>query len=275
MVLTRRLLSALTSVLMIALACLVALPFYYVVINTFKTQADMSTNPLGLPATFTWENYIDLLSTSTVFTAFLNTVYVTVVSVVLMVLIGAMAAFAMIYRRSRLSLVFGGILLAAFLIPYQTTIIPLYKMIVGVGAVDTLEGLIATYLAGSVFCYFLTIGYMRTVPLEIIEAARIDGASPFRIFGTIILPLISPVLVTVSVFQTMWVWNDYVSPTIFLSSPEKNTLVLLASRAVSEFSVNWPAFMAVTVVVLLPMLIFFLAMQKYIVNGLVSGSVKG
>ena len=245
------------------------------VINTFKTQSDMSTNPLGLPTTFTWENYVDLLSTSTVFVAFLNTVYVTVVSVVLMVLIGAMAAFAMIYRRSRVSVIIGGVLLGAFLIPYQTTIIPLYKMIVGVGAVDTLEGLIATYLAGSVFCYFLTIGYMRTVPLEIIEAARIDGASPFRIFAMIILPLISPVLVTVSVFQTMWVWNDYVSPTIFLSSPVKNTLVLLASRAVSEFSVNWPAFMAVTVVVLLPMLIFFLAMQKYIVNGLVSGSVKG
>jgi raffinose/stachyose/melibiose transport system permease protein len=168
-----------------------------------------------------------------------------------------------------------GVLLAAFLVPYQTTIIPLYKMVVAVGAVDTLQGLIAIYLAGAVFCYFIVVGYMRSVPLEILEAARIDGASPFRVFWSIVLPIIRPVIITVCVFQTMWVWNDYVSPTIFISSPENSTLVLLASEAVSQFITNWPSFMAVTVIVLLPMLALFIFAQRYIVDGLVSGSVKG
>ncbi|MFI8634191.1 carbohydrate ABC transporter permease [Microbacterium sp. NPDC077663] len=271
----RRLTSIILSVVMIPLACLVGLPFYYVVVNTFKTQADMSTNPLGLPTNPTLENYVGIFANSPVLLAFANTLYVTVVAVVLMVVVGSMAAFAMIYRRGPLATVFSVVLLFAFLIPYQTTIIPLYKMVVGAGAVDTLEGLIAIYLAGSVFCYFIIVGYMRTVPFEIIEAARIDGASPFRIYWTIVLPLIRPVLITVSVFQVMWVWNDYVSPIVFISSTEKVTLVLLAARAVSEFAVNWPAFMAVTVVVLIPMVIFFITMQKYIVDGLVGGSVKG
>lgn len=271
----RRLASVITSLVMIPLACLVGLPFYYVLVNTFKTQTEMSINPLGLPTEFTLQNYADIFTKSPVLLAFANTVYVTGVSVALMVIIGSMAAFAMIYRRGRLTTIFGGILLFAFLVPYQTTIIPLYKMVVGAGGVDTLEGLIAIYLAGAVFCYFIIVGYMRSVPFEIIEAARIDGASPIRIYWTIVMPLIRPVLITVSVFQVMWVWNDYVSPIIFLSSPEKSTLVLLASRAVSEFSVNWPAFMSVTVIVLIPMVIFFVTMQKYIVDGLVGGSVKG
>ncbi|MEU4226945.1 ABC transporter permease subunit [Nonomuraea sp. NPDC026600] len=104
---------------------------------------------------------------------------------------------------------------------------------------------------------------------------RIDGAGPLRIYFRIVLPLIQPVLITVGVFQVVWVWNDYISPTIFLSSPEKTTIVLLASQAVSQFTVNWPSFMAVAVIALLPMLIFFVAMQKYIVQGLTNGSIKG
>ncbi|WP_025155378.1 carbohydrate ABC transporter permease [Leifsonia aquatica] len=265
----------LLSVVMIILACLVGAPFYYIVVNTFKSQAEMSTNPLGLPHSFTLENYIKVFETSSVPQAFFNTLYVTAASVALMLLIGSMAAFAMIYRRSKLNTVIGAILLVSFLVPYQTTIIPLYQMIVGVGLVDNLTGLIAIYLAGAVFCYFLIIGYMRTVPMEILEAARIDGAGPFRIYWQIVLPLIRPVLITVGTFQVMAVWNDYISPTIFLSSPENNTLVLLASQAVSQFTTDWPSFMAVAVIVLIPMLVFFIFAQKYIVSGLVSGSVKG
>jgi raffinose/stachyose/melibiose transport system permease protein len=111
--------------------------------------------------------------------------------------------------------------------------------------------------------------------MEILEAARIDGAGPFRIYWNMVVPLIRPVLITVGVFQVMWVWNDYISPTIFLSSPSHYTLVLLAEQAVAQFTTNWPDFMAVTVIVLIPMLVFFVTMQRYIVDGLVSGSVKG
>jgi raffinose/stachyose/melibiose transport system permease protein len=272
---TRRAATALLSVAMILLACVVGLPFYYIVVNTFKTQPQMELNPISLPTSLDLGNYVHIFATSNVGQAFLNTLYVTATSVVLMLLIGSTAAFAIVYRSGRLSTVIGGILLAAFLVPYQSTIIPLYELVVNAGLADNLQGLIAVYLAGSVFCYFIIVGYMRTVPMEILEAARIDGAGPFRIYWNMVLPLIRPVLITVGVFQVMWVWNDYISPTIFLSSPSNNTLVLLAEQAVAQFTTNWPDFMAVTVIVLIPMLIFFITMQKYIVDGLVSGSVKG
>jgi raffinose/stachyose/melibiose transport system permease protein len=116
---------------------------------------------------------------------------------------------------------------------------------------------------------------MRTIPAEIMEAARIDGAGPFRIYWTIVLPLIRPILVTVGVFQTMWVWNDFITPNVFISSQEKQTLVLQVYSAVGQFTTDWPAFMTLTVIVLIPMVIFFVVMQRHIVSGLVNGSVKG
>lgn len=271
----RRTISVAVSLVMIPLSFLVALPFYYIVVNTFKTQGEMEADPFGLPHSWSLHNYSQAFDTQPVVRAFFNTVYVTGVSVALMLLVGSMAAFAMIYRRSRIHTVIGVVLLAVFLVPYQTTIIPLYQMLVGAGLDDSLNGLVVIYLAGAVFCYFVIIAYMRTLPLEIIEAARIDGAGPLRIYRSVVLPLIRPVLTTVGVFQTMWVWNDFISPTILISSPGKSTLVLLASQAVGQFTTDWPAFMTITVIVLIPMVIFFLTLQKYIVEGLVSGSVKG
>lgn len=116
---------------------------------------------------------------------------------------------------------------------------------------------------------------MRTLPFEVIEAARLDGAGPFRIFWHIALPLIKPILVTVGVFQTMWVWNDFLIPTVFISSPDKRTVVLQVYNAVSEFTTDWPMFMTVSVVALIPMVIFFVFTQRHIVSGLLAGSVKG
>jgi raffinose/stachyose/melibiose transport system permease protein len=186
-----------------------------------------------------------------------------------------MAAFGVLIGKGRFSTVVGVILVIAFLIPGQATLIPLYKMLVGVGLVDSLNGLVVMYAVGSIFCYFLIIGYMKTVPAELFEAARIDGASAFRIYWSITLPLIRPILVTVGVFQTMWVWNDFITPNVFISSPQKQTLVLQVYSAIGQFTTDWPSFMTLSVIVLIPMVIFFIFMQRHIVSGLVSGSVKG
>lgn len=272
---TRKRASLLTSLIAVPLGCLVGVPFYYILVNCFKTQGEMAADPFGLPHSWSFQNFAEVFRTQPVVEAFFNTVYVTAVSVVLMLLIGSMAAFAMIYRRSGLHTVVGAVLMVCFVIPYQATIIPLYQMLVDANLYDNLNGLIAIYSAGSVFCYFVIVGYMRKLPTEILEAARIDGAGPLRIYRSVALPLIRPVLVTVGVFQVMWVWNDYVSPTILISSPNHSTLVLLAYQAVSQFTTNWPSFLAVTVIVLIPMVVFFIAMQKYIVEGLFTGGVKG
>lgn len=261
--------------LMMFLSVVVAFPFYYIIVTTLKTAAEIQSNPLGLPQDLTLVNYEAVLGNPNLYVAFWNTLFVTAGAVVLMLLVGSLAAFAATTRRTSVSRIVSMVVVVAFLVPFQTTLLPLYKLVVGVGLVDTLSGLIAVYSGGAVFCYLVIIGYMRTIPTEIFEAARIDGAGPLRIYFSIALPLIKPVLITVGVFQIMWVWNDYIAPIVFLTSPEKSTLVLLAARAQSQFTVNWPMFMTVTVVVLIPILIFFIFAQRYIVSGLISGSIKG
>ncbi|MBT2499145.1 carbohydrate ABC transporter permease [Agromyces sp. ISL-38] len=261
-----------TSLIMIPLACVIGLPFYYVVVNTFKTQAETTMAPLALPTTLNLDNYLTVFSEIPVAQSFVNTVYVTAAAILLMLLIGSMAAFSVIMRASRLVTV---LLVIAFLVPGQVTLIPLYRMLSQAQLVDTLEGLVILYSGGSVFCYFLIVGYMRTLPGEVIEAARIDGAGPWQIYWRIALPLIRPILITVGVFQTMWVWNDFLTPVVFISSTEKQTLVLQTYKAVGEFTTDWPMFLTLSVVVLIPMVVFFIFMQRYIVRGLVAGSVKG
>lgn len=263
------------SIVMIPLACAVAVPFYYILVNTMKTQQQTAANPLALPTSFNFDNYIKVFETLPIAQSFLNTLYVTVISIALMLLIGSMAAFGVLIGRGKLATVIGVILIIAFLIPGQATLIPLYRLLAGAQLVDSLNGLIVMYAAGSIFCYFLIIGYMRAIPLELFEAARIDGAGAFRVYWSVTLPLIRPILVTVGVFQAMWVWNDFITPNVFINSPDKQTLVLQVYTAVGQFTTDWPAFMTLSVIVLIPMVIFFIVAQRQIVSGLISGSVKG
>ena len=140
---------------------------------------------------------------------------------------------------------------------------------------DTLLAMILPWAFGGAFFVFLIVQYMRGLPYEIIEAARIDGAGPFRIFWTIVLPLIRPILTTVIVFQTMGTWNDFMTPSVYISSTNKQTIVLQVFNAISTFTTNWPLFMTVTTIALIPVFVFFIFCQRWIVAGLVAGSVKG
>lgn len=267
--------SPLLSLFMILAAAVVGVPFYYIVVNTFKTQAETSASPLAPPTSLYLDNYVRVFESTPILQAFLNTLYVTVVSIVIMLVIGSMAAYAMLLRTTLVNRVAGALLVTAFLVPGQATLIPVYRILVELRLIDSLEGLVVLYTAGSIFCYFLIQGYLRSLPISIFEAARIDGAGPWQIYWRIVLPLIRPILITVGVFQTMWIWNDFITPNVFISSPDKQTLVLQVYKAVGQYSVDWPAFMTLSVIVLIPVVIFFIVMQRHIVDGLLQGSVKG
>lgn len=257
----------------IALIC--AVPLYYIVISSFKTPIDMIKHPLQLPTQWLWNNYIDAFADGTIIQAFINTIIVTAVAVILQVLIGSLAAYGVVQKKSLFTMIIGSILMITFAIPVQATLLPLYRMESSIGLTDTLTGLVALYMGSCVFCYFLIVGYMKALPQELFEAAKIDGAGPFRIYWTIVLPLIRPIIVAVVVFQTMGTWNDFLLPSVFLSSTDKQTVVLQVYNAVQQFTTNWPLFMATTVLALIPVFIFFCFCQKWIVSGLLAGSVKG
>lgn len=263
------------TVLINGLAIIMAIPLYYIVINTFKTTLDMAKSPFGLPEHWSLQHYIDVFGTLPIVQSFINSIIVTVFAVFFEVMIGALAAYGMILRNSKFTAAVGAVLMIAFCIPVQATLIPLYKMEASVGLVDSLLGLIILYLANSIFCYMLTVGYMRKLPMEVLEAARIDGAGPFRIFRVIVLPMITPILATVVVFQTLSTWNDFMLPNIFLTSTDLRTVILQVYNAMGQFTTDWPAFMTITVIALVPVVIFFIFCQRWIVSGLVAGSVKG
>lgn len=267
--------SAVRSVVVLIIALICAVPLWYILINTFKTVPDMATNPLGLPKQWTLRNYTRAFATVPIVRSLVNTLIVTFFGVLLQVLIGALAAYGMILRKSIFTSVIGVILMIAFVIPTQSTLIPLYRVESSVGLVNTLLGLIVMYLGGAVFCYFLIVGYMQSLPFEVIEAARIDGAGPLRIFWSIVLPLIRPILTTVVVFQTMSTWNDFMTANVFISSSNLRTIVLQVYNAVGQFTTDWPSFMTITVLALIPVFVFFIFCQKWIVSGLVAGAVKG
>lgn len=271
----KRIGSVVLSVAMILIALICAIPLWYIIINTFKTTSDMNTNPLGLPVEWTFQNYIDAFEDVPILRSFWNTLVVTFFGVLFQVLIGALAAYGMILRKSVFTSVVGTVLMVAFVIPAQSTLIPLYRMEAQTGLVNTLTGLIVIYTGGAVFCYFLIVGYMRSLPFELIEAARIDGAGPLRIFWSIVMPLIRPILTTVVVFQTMSTWNDFMNANVYISSSSLRTIVLQVYNAVGQFSTDWPSFMTITVIALIPVFVFFIFCQKWIVSGLVSGAVKG
>lgn len=266
---------AVRSIVMLTLTAFMAIPLYYIVVSAFKIPIDMAQSPLGLPKNWTLQNFATVFATSNVPRAFANTLIVTVAGVFFQVVIGSLAAYGMILHKGRLTAAVGTVLLIAFCIPMQSTLIPLYRMEAALGLVNSLAGLVLIYLGGAVFCYFLIVGYMRKLPLDVLEAARIDGAGPFRIYRSIVLPLITPILTTVVVFQTLATWNDFLWPNVLLSSTENRTIVLQVYNAVGQFTTNWPQFMAVTVIALVPVTIFFLFCQRWIVAGLAAGSVKG
>ncbi|MCZ8518205.1 MULTISPECIES: carbohydrate ABC transporter permease [Paenibacillus] len=265
----------LLDVLMLPFGLLTFFPFYLILINTVKTPTETAVNPLSLPKNWDFSNYIKVFEETPLLRSFGNSLFITVVSVLLMVLIGAMAAYPVVYNPNRMNKIVVVYLLAGFLIPFQTTLIPLFELMTDFGLINKLWGLIILYMGGAVFVFFLVSGYMRTLPKELSEAAIIDGCSVWGVFWRIILPLLQPITMTSIIYQTMWIWNDFLAPMLFLNSQDKATLVLQVYKAKGEFSVNWPLFMTLTVIVLVPIFVFFLMMQKHIVKGIVGGAIKG
>jgi raffinose/stachyose/melibiose transport system permease protein len=263
------------SVVVLAIALVAAIPLYYVLISSFKTSVDMLQRPLGLPRTWTLENYAGAFEDGSMAQAFGNSLFVTVLGVVIQVVIGSLAAYGVILSKTWLTASVGALLAVAFAIPGQATLVPQYALFARAGLTDSLTGLALLYTTGAIFCYFLIVAYMRSLPRELFEAARVDGAGAFRVYRSIVLPLTRPILTTVIVFQTMGVWNDFLLPNVYLASPEKRTVPLQVYAAMGQFSTNWPLFMAITVLALLPVLVLFVVAQRWIVSGLVAGAVKG
>lgn len=260
---------------MLCVCAMFLVPFYYLLVNTFKTPQEASAAPMALPSHLDFGHYVEAFQAMNFSRSFFNSLIVTVLSVTLIILFGAMAAYPIARRNNRLTKVLFAYFLLGFMIPVQTTMIPLFTLMQQLSLQNTIWGLIVLYSSWCNFALFMYQGFLSGVPKDLEEAGMIDGCSVWQTFWKIVFPLLKPITTTIVIFDVMWIWNDFLYPYLFLSSSKSGTLVMEVYKGVGQFSNNWTQMLSTMVIVLIPVLVFYIIMQKHIIAGITSGAVKG
>ncbi|MBF6596033.1 MAG: carbohydrate ABC transporter permease [Thermaceae bacterium] len=263
------------DILVLVLAFAFLIPVFWVILSSFKTTGELFVFPPSLlPKEPTTSNYAAALTTGNFARYAWNSLFVATMSTLLALFTNSLAAFALAkYRFVGRQLLFL-LTLATIMIPLQVIMVPIFLVLKNLGLIDSLWGIIIPP-AATPTGVFLLRQYMLSIPDEILEAARMDGASEWDIYSRIILPLSVPALATLAIFSFTWRWNDFIWPFIVLTSEQKATLQLALARLMGQFGVDWSTLLAATVITLLPMMIIFLVLQRYFLNNLTAGGVKG
>ena len=271
---------AIMMIILIAVFILFIFPFLLVVINVFKSNGDITSDPLRLIGEhgFTTANFPEAMKSMDFLVVFRNSLIVTTTSTILTLLVSSMAAFVIVRNKWKAcALLFAG-MIASMVIPFQVLMIPLVSLYGGIfGVLNSRITLILMHTGFSVsMATFMFHGAIHTnIPLELEEAALIDGCSSTKLFFNIIMPMLTPIQVTLLVFVAMGVWNDYLLSSLFLNTQEMRTLPMMIRVFCAQYSNDYAPMMAGLVMSILPMLAFYLAGQKQILEGVVQGSVKG
>jgi len=255
-------------------------PLLWMVLASFKLSSDITGNVSLLPENPTIQNYVKVLQGIggiPVYTFFANSLILAVGSVIGVVISSSMAAYAFARVRFAGSKIFFGLMIATLLLPFHVLIIPQYIIFQRLGLVDTFVPLLVVkFLATEAFFVFLMVQFIRNLPMELDEAARIDGAGHPRVFFSITLPLIKPALVTSSIFAFIWSWNDFLGPLLYLNSTEKYPLPLALRLYNDQSSVSdYGATIAISVLALIPIALFFFIFQRFLVEGVATQGLKG
>ncbi|TDL92188.1 carbohydrate ABC transporter permease [Vibrio vulnificus] len=262
-------------VLAIVILVLTGLPFLIMINTSFKSQFEFMTAPWSLPDVFTMQNY-KVLFASDFFSYFLNSVIVAVISVVLVVVLSAMASYPLARMKFRLNKPLFLLFLVGMMIPIHTTLIPIYLLTINLGLYDTIWALIGPGVAFSLpVSIVIFTQFLKDLPKELEESAEMDGCGPFTIFWKILFPLLTPAISTVAIYNFIHIWNEFIFALVLTSSPENYTLPLGLRDFYGDFSVNVPGIMAALTMTSLPLLLVYLVAQEKIVKGVAAGSVKG
>jgi raffinose/stachyose/melibiose transport system permease protein len=255
-----------------------AAPLYIAVINAFKTNEQISVSPIALPSPFTLDNIIDVLTNpdSDMIGTLVRTIVVTATSVALIVLLGSMLGYYIGRNDRTFQRVLLIVLLLGLSIPSQVLLIPVSQILKSVGLLSTYPGLILYNVAFYVpFAVLIFSRFVKSIPHELDEAAAIDGAGPLRTYFTIIFPLMRPAAASVTIFVSIWIWNDFVNPLILLGPATGTTVMAGLYRTLGQYTSDFGGVFAYMFVATLPVVILFLFLQRAFVSGLVSGASKG
>ena len=266
-----------TEIVMVAIAIIWFIPIYYLIVTTLKGSQEATLNPLGLPRELRLDNYVNAWINMEFPRAFGNTFFITATAVLLIVIFGSMAGYALARTKSKMGTRLFLLFLAGLIVPFQMNIVSLYKIVKSFGIMNTLWSVILVDVAiNTPQAVFLFKEFIEsTVPKELEEAASIDGCSVIPRFFKIVLPLLKPVISTVVIIVTLNVWNEFMTPLLFLQSRENDVILQEVTRNIGQFATDWTALYPMLMLGVAPLMIFYVFMQKYIIAGVAAGAVKG
>ena len=274
----KRQIGKIAGVLLLAvIALLFIYPVFLMFMNAFKPFGEIVSHPIAFPKKPTFENIVYVVKKIKYGKLFFNNVLITTIGIAGIVAFASLAAYILDRRRNRYTKFIYALIITPMLIPFQTIMITLLKTMSVINLSDSRVGLGIQYWGfGIPMATFIFYNFMNTIPREIDESAHMDGASTFRTFIAVVFPLMKPVSITVVVLDVMWIWNDFLLPLLMVNSSDKTkTLVLAAYTFVGQMNTKWQYAMAAMVLTVLPSIIIFIFLQKYIVEGVVAGAVKG
>ena len=265
-------------VLLAAVSVTFLAPIFIVLMNSFKGKLYISNAPFELPDAETFsglENYISGLEKTGFFSAFGWSLFITFFSVVAIVLFTSMTAWYIVRVKNKFTKALYYLFVFSMIVPFQMVMFTMTKTAVDL-SLDNPVGIILIYLGfGSGLAVFMFCGFLKSVPLEIEEAAMMDGCNPIQTFFMIVFPIMKPTAITVAILNTMWIWNDYLLPYLLIGSEYKTIPVSVQYLRGGYGSVDMGAMMAMLVLAIIPIVVFYLSCQKYIIKGVVAGAVKG
>jgi raffinose/stachyose/melibiose transport system permease protein/N-acetylglucosamine transport system permease protein len=250
----------------------------WILVTSVKSNRELFQNVWGLPAKLHTENYLKIWNTFELRTYFKNSILIVPTSVLLILVLAAPAAYVLCRARFRGREVLLNFITIGMGIPFVILLIPLYVLLSRMRLINSLTGLITVYVSLSLpFTIFVLSGFFRSFPSQLEEAAAIDGCSPFHTYRTIVIPLSSPGLITVSIFNFIGIWNEYLLALILLTGEKKRplSLGLYSIQSSMQYTGDWVALFAGVVLVLVPLFVFYLLMSERIIEGLTLGALKG
>lgn len=264
-------------VVTVFVVCAFFYPIFTAIITSLKTNQEISQSVMALPKQLNFENYIEAMERSDFMQALLNTCIVTFPSVALIVICGAMGGYA-IARNSNRKKSFrwlDKIYLASLMLPFQIMMVPIYKIYKTLHLQNSLFGMILILTGTSIaYATFMYVGFVKSIPREMEEAAEIDGCGPYKLFFRVVFPLLKPVTATVAALHVMWLWNDFNIALIILQKEEVRTLTVKQYYFFGQYTTEYGIAFASAISSMIPVLIFFLFAQKYLIEGVSAGAVK-
>jgi raffinose/stachyose/melibiose transport system permease protein len=272
----RNRITLMNATLLVLGAFLILYPIVMVILASFKSQLEMFSSPFSLPESFQFRNYAEAWERINFPTALKNSLIMTVVPVICIVVFGSLAGYACARSKTKLVRFIYNLFVGCIIIPFYTAMIPLANYMGKLHWNNTYFGVSIVYIGINIsLAVFIYTGFIRALPVEIEEAARVDGCSRFQTFLRIIFPMSAPTTATVIILSSLSIWNDFLIPLILLSRKEMKNLPISLFTFQGQYNTEWNLTFAALVLAAIPIVIIYIVLQKYIIKGVASGSLKG